>query len=106
MNKVFVADYITDEERDRAYEYINMLLNALPIRKGEKTGVIEGREVRLTYHKTKLKREAAFYVNINGEFLTAKHIHSKLNHYEVSITNEITAFILSNQQAVEDFIME
>jgi len=105
MNNVFVEEYITDEERDRAYEFINMLMGALPIKKGEKIGEIEGVGVKLTYHKSKLKREANFYINLDGEFYTAKYIHSKLNHYEPTITNKITAFILSNQSAVEEYIM-
>ena len=106
MNNVFVEEYITDEERDRAYEFINMLTGALPIKKGEKIGVIESVEVKLVYHKSKLKREANFYINLDGEFYTAKYIHSKLNHYEPTITNKITAFILTNENAVEKFILE
>jgi len=105
MNNVFVAEYITDEERDRAYEFINMLIGALPIKKGEKSGIIEGVQVKLTYHKSKLKREANFSINLDGEFYTTKYIHSKLNHYEPTVTNKITAFVLSNESAVEEFIM-
>jgi len=105
MNNVYVEEYITDEDRDRAYEFINMLLDALPIKKGQKVGTVEGVEVKISYHKSKIKREANFYVGIDDDFYTAKYIHSKLNHYEPIITNKITAFILSNQGAVEQFIM-
>jgi len=106
VSNVYVADYITPIERDKAYELVNMLLSALPIKKGEKTGVIEGTEVKLTYNKSKLKKEANLFIKIEDDFYTAKFIHSKLNHYDESISNTMTAFILSNEEEVEKFIME
>ncbi|MGD9678828.1 MAG: hypothetical protein AB7V16_10860 [Vulcanibacillus sp.] len=105
MNNIYVEEYITDEERDRAYEFIRMLLKALPIKSDVKKGDVEGVNVMLTYHKTKMKNEANFYIDINDEFYTAKYIHSKLNHYKISITNKLTVFILNNKDAVEEFIM-
>ena len=105
MTNVYLADYITSIERDKAYELVNMLLSALPIKNGEKTGVIEGTELKLTYNKTKLKKEANLFIKINDEFYTAKFIHSKLNHYDESISNTMTAFILSNEEEVEKFIL-
>lgn len=105
MNSIYVEEYITDEERDRAYEFIRMLLKALPIKSDIKNGDVEGVNVMLKYHKTKMKNEANFYIDINGEFYTAKYIHSKLNHYKTSITNKLAAFILNNKDAVEEFIM-
>ena len=106
MANVYLADYITSIERDKAFELVNMLLSALPIKNGEKAGVIEGTEIKLTYNKTKLKKEANLFIKINDEFYTAKFIHSKLNHYDESISNTMTAFILSNEEEVEKFILE
>lgn len=106
MSNVYVAEYITSEDRDRAYEFINMLLAALPIKNGEKTSVIDNKAVKLTYHRTKLKKEADFCVDIEGCLYTCKFIHSKLNHLEESVTNALTAFILSNQDDIERFIMD
>lgn len=105
MTQVYVAEYVSSNDRDRAYEFVNMLLSALPVKKDIKNGSIEGKNVKLEYNKTKLKKEANFFIELNGEFYMAKYIHSKLNHYEEYITNEITAFILSYQDEVEDFIM-
>lgn len=105
MNNIYVEEYIIDEERDRAYEFIRMLLKALPIKSDVKKGNVEGVNVMLKYHKTKMKNEADFYIDINDEFYTAKYIHSKLNHYKTSITNKLTVFILNNKDAVEEFIM-
>ena len=106
VTNVYLADYITSIERDKAYELVNMLLSAQPIKSGEKTGVIEGIELKLTYNRTKLKKEANLFIKINNEFCTAKYIQSKLNHYDESISNTMTAFILSNEEAIEKFIME
>ncbi|QSX05551.1 hypothetical protein JYG23_12865 [Sedimentibacter sp. zth1] len=106
LSQVYVAEYISSIDRDKAYEFINMLLSALPIKKDEKVGSIESKNVKLNYNKTKLKKEANFYIEIDGEYYMAKYIHSKLNHYEECISNEITAFILSNEKEVENFIME
>lgn len=106
MSNVYVADYITSIERDKAFELVNMLLSALPIKKGEKTGTVEGTDVKLTYNKSKLKKEANFYIKVDDDFFTAKFIHSKLNHYDESISNTMAAFILSNEKEIEKFIME
>lgn len=106
MSNVYLADYITSIERDKAFEFVNMLLSALPIKKEEKNGTIEGTEVKLTYNKSKLKKESNFYIKIEDVFCTAKFIHSKLNHYDESLSNAMTAFILSNEEEVEKFIME
>lgn len=106
MSNLYVSDYISALERDKAYEFINMLLAALPISKNEKLDTIEGTEVKLTYNRTKLKKEANFYIKVDGEFYTAKYIHSKLNHYDESISNIMTAFILNNEKQVEKFIID
>lgn len=101
---VWIPEYITDNDRDQAHYFINMLLRSLALKKEEKLGKISEFDVVLTYNKTKLKREADFKVKHNGKFFSLKFLHSKLSHYDELETNWLTAFVLNNKKEIENFV--
>ncbi len=103
---VWLPEYITENDRDEAYYFVNMLLKSLVLKTEDKIGKILDFDVILTYNKTKLKRESDLKVKYNNKFYSLKFLHSKLNHYSQLETNWLTAFVLNNKKQIEDFVLE
>ena len=101
---IHLPEYISSDERNQAYYFVNMLLKSLPIKKGEKTSTIDGVNVFLSYNKTKVKRESDLKIKYNDKLYSAKFLHSDLNHYNELDSNWLTAFILNHKKDIEDFV--
>lgn len=102
---MFLPEYISDDDKDRAYYFINMLIEALPIKHGEKDDVINGVPVKLMYHKSAIKREADFKIYYLDKFYSTKFLHSKIHRYDAVTTNWLVAFILNHKKQIEEFII-
>lgn len=101
---VVLPEYVNSEDKDRAYYFINMLLETLPLKSDIKDGEIDGVNVKLSYHKTVLKREADFKVCYEKKYYSCKFLHSKIHRYGDLETNWLVAFILNHKKEIEEFI--
>lgn len=95
---------ITNSDKIDAHNIVNVLLKILPISKKEKTGIVDGFQIKLIYPKIPTKRDSNLLIYMNDEWYSLKFLHPSLNKYNFITTNELTAFVLNHQEEVEQFI--
>lgn len=103
---ISVPEYVSDDDKNDAYYFIHMLTKSLPIKNEEKVFNVNGVNLKLLYHKTKLKREADLKIEYMGKFYSTKFLHSDLHHYSDLETNWLVSFILKNKKEIENFVLQ